>query len=498
MVGLAVSDIIPINTNLNPVAAPTRNFGALLILGPTEGVIDTRERLRKYTTIGGVTTDFGSTTPEYLAATIFFGQSPQPSILYIGRWAQTATHAWLHGATISVANQSISVWNAITNGSISFTIDGTIRNLTGLNFGASANLNGVAGVIQNGLPVGAVCKWNSSYNRFDVSGVATGASGTITYATPVGSGTDISALTGLSAAAGASSPVPGVVAETALAAITAAEIISNDWYGSTFALTSYTDITAAQHVAIAAYVEASSPARIYGVSSSDPAIVDGTQSGDVASLLQAAAYSRSFVQYSSSNIYSVCSMYGKAFTVNFNASNSTMILMFQSEPGVVAETLNESQAAAAIAKNANVFVTYNNGVPIVQRGTMASGIYFDDRHNSDWLTNKVQTDIFNLFYTIGTKIPQTDPGAHVVLTTIENSLSAGVNNGMIAPNQWNGPSFGQIATGQFLPKGYYVYTPSVTTQTQAQRQTRILPPFQVAITLAGGVQGASVLLNINR
>jgi len=82
--GLAVSDVVNVTVSISPVAAATRNFGAGLLVG-TSDVIDVAERIRSYSNMEGVGQDFGTTDPEYIGASKFFSQVPQPSLLYIGR-----------------------------------------------------------------------------------------------------------------------------------------------------------------------------------------------------------------------------------------------------------------------------------------------------------------------------------------------------------------------------------------------------------------------------
>ncbi|ELJ9363915.1 DUF3383 family protein, partial [Salmonella enterica] len=65
--------------------------------------------------------------------------------------------------------------------------------------------------------------------------------------------------------------------------------------------------------------------------------------------------------------------FGRAFTVNFNGSNTTITLKFKQEPGVTYETLDLSQAKALDAKNCNVYVYYQNDTAILQQGVMSSG-----------------------------------------------------------------------------------------------------------------------------
>src|SRR6185312_10597073 len=105
--GLSVGDVVNVSVVMSPLAAAIRNFGALLILGSTPGVIDTSERLRQYSSLDQVAQDFGTTAPEYLAADLYFSQSPQPSILYVGVYAQAATAGRLLGGKLSTAQQAL-------------------------------------------------------------------------------------------------------------------------------------------------------------------------------------------------------------------------------------------------------------------------------------------------------------------------------------------------------------------------------------------------------
>ena len=98
MPGLSVSDVVNVQVNMTPLAVPLRNFGALCIAGSST-VIDVNERIRQYSTLDGVAVDFGSTAPEFLAADLFFSQSPQPGdplcrALRPGRLERRA--AWRH------------------------------------------------------------------------------------------------------------------------------------------------------------------------------------------------------------------------------------------------------------------------------------------------------------------------------------------------------------------------------------------------------------------
>lgn len=378
--GLPVSNVVNVDVIMSPVAATGRNFGALLILG-TSTVIPVTERIRQYSAIEDIGDDFGVDSPEYEAATIFFSQSPKPTLVYIGRWAKTLAEG--EEATVETLLQAV-------NASLQYT----------------------------------------------------------------------------------------------------------NWYG--LAIADSSDLVEADVISVAAAIEASSLSRILAVTTADVNVLVAGNTDNIGYKLKAAGYARTFWQYSSSSKYAAISAFGRAFTVNFTGSNTTITLKFKTEPGITYETLTTAQAAAIDAINGNVYVYYANDTAIIQQGVMANGDFFDERHGLDWLQNYVQTNLYNLLYTSTTKIPQTDAGVTRLMTNVEASLDQAVNNGLIAPGVWNGGPIGQIESGDTLTKGYYVYADAVANQAQSDREARKSPVIQAAIKLAGAIHYADVQINVVR
>ncbi|WP_240820727.1 DUF3383 family protein [Klebsiella michiganensis] len=378
--GLPVSNVVNVDVIMSAVAATGRNFGALLILG-TSTVIPLTERIRQYSAIEDIGDDFGVDSPEYEAATIFFSQSPKPTLVYIGRWAKTLASA--------------------EEGSV----------------------------------------------------------------------------------------------ETLLQAVNACLQYTN-WYG--LAIADSADLVEADVISVAAAIEASSLSRILAVTTADVNVLVSGNTDNIGYKLKAAGYARTFWQYSSSSKYAAISAFGRAFTVNFTGSNTTITLKFKVEPGVTYETLTTAQASAIDAINGNVYVYYANDTAIIQQGVMANGDFFDERHGLDWLQNYVQTNLYNLLYTSTTKIPQTDAGVTRLMTNVEASLDQAVNNGLIAPGVWNGGPIGQIESGDTLTKGYYVHADAVANQAQSDREARKSPVIQAAIKLAGAIHYGDVQINVVR
>lgn len=493
---LPISRLVNVQVNLAPAAAQMQDISTLLILG-TSGVIDTVERYREYTGIDGVATDFGTAAPEYFAAALWFEQAPQPAKLQIGAWAKNATSGRLRGATLSTANKAMSTWTAITNGSFKATIDGSAADITALDFSAQTNLNGVASVIQTKLQLtypGALCVYNSNFNRFEFTSASSGPTSTFSFLQSAASGTDISDNLQARSTDSGAYEAPGIAAESAVDCIALFDAnYGQSWYAATFIGASNDD-----HTSAAGYIQAANNKHIYGVSTQESGVLSSASTTDVAYLLKQLGYRRAVVQYSASTPYAVCSLLGRILTTNYNANNSVITLMYKQEPGIVPETLNATQIAALEAKNCNVFVAYNNNTAIIEKGVASSGDFLDIITGTDWLALTIQNSVFNLLYTSNTKIPQTDPGTHLLVTTIESVCSQGVTNGLLAPGVWNSGGFGVLNQGDYLAKGFYVYAPPVASQLQADREARKSVVIQVAAKLAGAIHTVDIIVNVNR
>ena len=179
--GLAVSDVVNVTMSIAPLAAGYQNFGSMLIIG-SSSVVDTFERIRQYSNISQVGQDFGNTTPEYLAAQLFFSQMPQPALLYIGRWAQVASAGLLHGAKLTGAQQLLTNFTgASTSSGLYIVIDGKPVTVSGLNLTGALNINNVAGLLTTGLAGKATVTWNATYSRFDIVSATTGVASSVGY-----------------------------------------------------------------------------------------------------------------------------------------------------------------------------------------------------------------------------------------------------------------------------------------------------------------------------
>ena len=184
---LPISRLIKVDVNLAPNAAQSQDISTLLILG-NSGIIDNTEKIRRYDSIDAVAFDFGTTTPEYKAAVLWFEQSPQPASLLVGNWQINASHAKLVGAPLTTQQQLLSNFTAITNGYFDVVIDGIYYLATNVNLSGAINLNGVAQALQesaleniNASGFIANVVWDATASKFIVTSTTQGTSSTIDF-----------------------------------------------------------------------------------------------------------------------------------------------------------------------------------------------------------------------------------------------------------------------------------------------------------------------------
>lgn len=481
---LPVSRVVSVSVQMAPLAAQLRNFGAALIVGASP-VIDHVERIRTYSAseLDAIASDFGSTAPEYLAAVAFFGQSPQPSEVRIGRWVKEDAAGFLKGKILTQEQQDIGKFTQLTEGAFDITIDGSVVNVTGVNLASEVNLNGVAAKVTAALQSKGTCTWNGQ--QFIISSATTGESSSVTAPTS----TTLSQALGIDTVA---TGVAGAKAETLEEAFLAL-MDSPSWYSAILAADAEED----DILSVAALIEAAAPSRVLAITVQDTQeLVSGADT--LGFKLSERSLQHTLVVYSTSSAYAAASVVGRMSTVDFQGSNTTITLKFKQLPGISPEYLTTSQANALQEKHINVFAAYENDTSILQEGVMSGGWYIDERQGLDWLQNQVETDLWNLLYTSTTKVSQDERGATTIISTINGSLDIGVRNGLIAPGVWNGDSFGALARGDTLSTGYYVYMVPLDEQSQADREARKAPPVQIAVKLAGAIHSIDVAITVNR
>ena len=278
--------------------------------------------------------------------------------------------------------------------------------------------------------------------------------------------------------------------ETVVEALAAARLANGEWYA-----VSVLDATIAEIEAIAGYVETAgveNPMVQMFTSNDEEAIIDGGIFSD----MKALQYRRSFGQYSLTP-YAVCSIMGYAMGANNGAANSSYTLNLKPTPGVVPEPLTESQYDMIRKNNGNVVVSRGGKFTILQEGTMASGVFFDEVIGLDLTAMQIQNAVMNLL-TGTAKIPQTEDGVSRIASVVIPPCEAARVRGFIASGVWTGDPVLDLQPGDTVDAGYYIQSQKIADQSIEDREARKAPYIYVALKLAGAIHSATIMVDVNR
>ncbi len=447
---IPLSTIVNVGITVSPTPLALAGFGQLLFISPAANtVVPENEVVRIYSSMDGVAADSPSGEVN-VAATAYYAQEPKPTTFMVSGVYGAETPAVLNGG----AHASLTDIKAITSGAMSININGSVISFSAVNFAAAADLPAVAAILESELS-GVTVVYDTGASAFVVTTIATGKdTASLDFAT----GADASAF-GLTAADNAGiNPANSV--DTPAEALNKSNEVNNTGYGVVLDK-QYRDT--ADSVAVADWCQART--KIFFNTSNDANCLVATATDDIMSQLKAKALSRTLSQYSSSpDEYPSASIAGRAFTVNFEGTNTTLTLKFKKQPTITVEDLTPTQLSALEGKSGNAFMDVG-GVSMYSDSRMADGGWFDTVHGTDWLKNRIETDVFNFLYTSPNKVPYTDAGVNGVVNRVKGSLNQGVRNGLIAP--------GTTASGDYLPLGYNVIVVPVADVSAADKGNRL-------------------------
>ena len=429
---MALSDYIAVSITLVGAAVTQPAFNVLLIAGYNATFAGTRT----YTSLQGVAADFAAASPEYQAANAAFAQNPAPQKIKIGKVAQLV--AGVGNVTLAqapVAANDISV--TVNDQPISVTFTGSAAQTMAALAQAIAAVPGIASATVDAV----------NPNMVDIQATL-GYEFSLTNATLTGGGTIAATVT-----------TPAV---TWTEGINAPQIQDDAWYSLVI-----TDPTDANILNVAAWTEAQE--KIFGASSADAAILTGSTT-DVASVLQAKGYDRTFLMY-----HATAGEFPEAAWLAGQLINppGSATWAFKALAAVTPDTLTQTQINAAKGKNCNLYLAVA-GVKITDPGIMAGGHYIDTTFGLDWLQSSIQADVFALLATTK-KIPYTDGGAQQVASVVRTDLNRAIAQGVLAND-------GSLVLN----------VPKVGNQTETDRTNRYFPDITFSANLAGAIQKVQV------
>lgn len=394
--------------------------------------------------------------------------------------ATSATSATFTTGTVG----AISAFNLVTNGSLKLTVDGTVTEISGLNFSACSNLQDIANVILNATKVATV---SVSGGSLVFGSKKVGATDSTIVVSSGTAGTDISSATYLNVSAGEGTDGTDASGETLVAAMTRAKefvrftgVISNLAMEDAVVATTSAYVNSNDLIWIAPFSSTNDIAgaitTIKSAGQTKTRCVLYTEGVQEAQLM-AAAYA------------------GRAFSTNFDGSLTSQTMQLKTLVNVTPDSgITQTAYTNALAAGADMYVSFE-GDSAVACGK-GNG-YFDVVYENLALKFASQAALYNVLKTTGTKIPQTETGMSALRDAQGNVCLQFVRNGVLAPGKWNSAqTFGDPETFKqnIADNGWYIYSTPIALQSQSERESRVAPLIQCACKRSGAIHEADLLI----
>ena len=527
---LSLSNIIDISVTVSPTAASANSFNQGLFVGPSTVIpsYGTNPRLRQYTSVTGLLSDgFTVTSPEYIAAMIYFSQTPAPEFIWIGRQNLTAIGiATVAGRTVADgAMSSITTPTHLSSTTAVFAAGDVGSTVIVVGAGlAGANLvTTIASYTSHTVVVltdpclttvtaaqTSIGSTGSGYKANDVVSVtqADGTYGFVTVLTvgaagqaltvgvnPGTQGTGYTTATALPTVAVSPSIGTGLevgitAGESLLQASQACRAASSTWYGLAVNNPGDTD-----NLAIAEWADALWATVRYYAWSGDAAIANGT-ADNLALQLQTlelrtlGVYSTTQNGLYPNNIYAAAALMGVEMGLNTGLANSFFTVAHKQLAQIAPEPLTQTQYTNILNAGFNV---YGNFSPyqLLESGFMSNGSPSYLWINLAMLVANLQIQCLNVLQS-NPSVAQTNDGQHLLLTACDTVCANAVNIGFLAPAIWTGKTVVNLSTGQALPNGYLNQSQPYAMQSSGDRAAGKAMPIYTSITTAGAVTSLTI------
>lgn len=412
---------------------------------------------------------FGADSAEAALANGYFladdNKQKSPTTLYFYRFIGEAAAGWLRGARVSA---DVSAFQAITDGALNLTIDGSAVALTGIDLSTATSYSAVAAAIQAKMTGGATVAYNATFGAFVVTSGSTGANSSVVAGAE---GTDLSALMNLTEADGAISS-SGSAAQTLTEAMQAAIKSNQNWV--TF-MPVFQE-TEEQKQELAAWCNSKGTRFAY---------IANEINGNALVPNNAACFAQKVKDYSgifnAYNTKAFCALaMGYAASMDLERTNGRKAFAYRSQAGL-AYTVDDAEDARALLGNGyNFYGSYATAAEeftLAQNGQISGNAkWFDTYLGQIWLKARMQAAWLTVLKNANT-LPFNVDGYSAIYAGSIDVINAGLNAGLIVPgvnlsaaqiDQVNREA-GMDISESLYTQGWYLQIPDADTQTRVAR-----------------------------
>lgn len=423
------------------------------------------------------------------AGNAFFAKSKRPSRIAVGKIFSADQPAYLLGGSVSIASLS-----AISAGAFDITIDGTVRNISSLDFTSATTLAQVASVVNTAITSYGSC--SVYHDKLLIKSAATGAEATISYAGTPTSGADVSALLGLTEATGATAKdgyKAGSIADELQAIADTGVALGSFFYGWALDAT-YRDT---EDQALAAQWVSSRSYRACGAfCSNNPNAYDPTNTTNNGYKAMNNGYAGTNYEYDdNSQVYPDISYLANFLAVNYSGTDTTISGKFKDAEGIAAVSFPniETNVAALNARRINTITgIIGQNLKYFREGVQSSPAWSTD----GWVNvcnfiAELEIEILNVFLR-NNKIAYTVDGQNLLIAAASKICNKYKNNGSFADRLEEDSS---TESGYTLVPACKIEIQELSATTAAQRAAHIGTPLTITVNDSGWM--GSININVD-
>jgi len=424
---MGLESIVNVQITRGTRSVSQAGFGTPMVLG-----LHTRfaERSRRYSSADAMLDDgFLTSDAEYKSVNSIFSQSKKVRQVVVGR--RTAAVAQVVTFTPVVANLTL----------YTITINGTAHSYTS---DADATAAEICGALITAINGGAQASKVTATGTTTVIVTADGAGEAFSYSSTAN-------IPGV-----LSTPNNGVIED-----IAAVREEDDDWYCLLLTSRTALDIRLA-----ASAIEAMR--KIFGACSDDSDVITNV-STDIASILEAANYFRTFYLWSDDQANFPEAAWAGRVLPN---TPGTETWAFKTLAGITASDLTDSEITNLKNKKANYYILLG-GVDITLDGKVSGGEWIDVIRLIDEIEARIQEGIYSKLVNLE-KIPFTDAGIAIIEAEIRAVLLPRENSGALVPGSSN------------------VFVPKAADVPSADRANRLLSGVEFETQVAGAIHATDI------
>lgn len=488
---IPASYIVAINPRLIQPGGTDLEFNGLILTD--NALMPLSSMVMEFTTSDAVGSYFGLDSAEYAQATQYFlgynNSFSKPKRLMFGARVNSARAAFLRGGKFT---GTLATLQAVTDGAMKVTINGTEYTVTGLDFNSDTSYSDVAETVQTALAgelASTTVTYSSLTGGFQIGSPTTGAESTIGYASAGDSGTDVSALLCLTEATGAVLS-QGSAALSATANMAAIKQQTQNWVSFTTLYEAETE----EVLGLAEWASGQGVDYLYVPWSTDAQLTTQGSTSSIADQIEAAEHGATALVYE--NVDTAVFVLGTVASIDWNRNQGVITTAFKHIDGLAATVTDETTANLLESKKCNFIGTYatrNDDFTFFYPGAMFGDYNWIDTYiNMIWLKNVMQVAVMNGLNSAG-RVPYNERGYTLIRSWLQDPINRALKNGCIDTGVTLSESqkaqvmneAGLDISNELWINGYYIQVEDAGAQV---RVTRDSPNVSVWYTYAGSVQ----------